>query len=334
MTQAAARAELAELVQLDPEGARASVQISGSEKAGYTAEIAVRRGTSSGERTLRGARCDELAEAAVLIIAMAIDPEGASARAEQRARDKDALAQSAPSAAAGTRPSAERVGASAPTTEQPRATTTPETETPDTRGEPEGAEEPLDDEGHTDEEPEALRDPSAAGRLVLGVRGTGDAGSLPQPTIGGGLIAGIHWPRLRLELQAVAYVPQVVHTGPTASSSAKIHLLTAAINGCYDLLGTRDTQRALGGCAALEAGLSQGQARSISDGRTSQGLWLASFAGLDVRQRVLGPLHLRLLAEVGLPILRPSYEIAQFGRVFRASPVLARFGFSAFVLFP
>ena len=192
----------------------------------------------------------------------------------------------------------------------------------------------LDREDEPAEVEDEPSDPRETGRFVLGVRGTGDAGSLPNATLGGGLLVGVHWQRLRLELQALAYLPQLQEHRPTPDSATEITLVTGALTGCYDLLGARDEQRALGACAAIEAGLSNGRPQSISDGREATGFWLAGFAGIDARQRVIGPLHLRLLAEVGLPVVRPLYEIAPFGRVFRASPVLGRFGISLFVLFP
>jgi len=312
--------------------ARARVLIEGSEQAGYSAAIEVERGTSSGERTLRGARCGEVADAAILIVAMAIDPEGASARAAQRATSTSAGTNTG----ANTTDATARAAAAEPTTTtSDPAATQPEKTDEQAPAPKEEAKEPDEQEEEEEEqEPEPPSNPRDAGRFSLGLYGVGDAGSLPHATLGAGLIAGLHWPRLRLQLQAGAYLPQVEHSGPTQSSSVKVGLYNATVTGCFDLLGTRDDARALGLCAAIEAGLSQGQPRQISDGRSSAGLWLAGFVGIDVRQRVLGPLQLGLFAQAGLPVLRPAYEIEPFGRVFRASPVLGRLGISAFVLFP
>jgi hypothetical protein len=322
LSESAARAEVAQLIRSErsaAESARARVLIKGSEQTGYVAEIEVERGATSGERTLRGRSCDDLSEAAVLIIAMAIDPEGASARAAARAASKPVEAT----------PPVEQAQPAQNKDQPAQAEQTSESK-------PEASEQTESEEAEEEPEEEELDEPSdpRAGRVALGVLGSGDVGSLPHATLAGGLIAGLHWPRLRLELQALAYLPQVERSGPTLASNAKIGLYTASISGCYDVLGARDEARALGGCALLEGGLSQGESHAISNSGSSQGLWLAGFTGLDVRQRVVGPLQLRLFAGVGLPILRPAYEIDPFGRVFRASPVLGRFGISAFVLFP
>jgi hypothetical protein len=320
-SESTARGEISALIR-EPrdagERARARVQIEGSEQRGYVARIEIARGASAGERELRGRSCEAVAEAAVLIIAMAIDPQGVGARA---AAQRDAQA-------AATTKSVDTV-ASAPTRAPAREAKPDEPDEPQRPAQEGEAEEPEP----VEVEEEAPSDPRRAGRLVLGLHGQGDAGSLPHVTVGGGLLAGMHWQHVRLELQATAYLPQREQLAPAPGSTA-ISLYTGALSGCVDLLGARDESRALGACAAVEAGLSRGVPESISDGQASSGFWLASFLGLDVRQRVTGPLHVRLLAEAGLPVLRPRYEIEPFGLVFRAAPVLGRFGISAFVLFP
>jgi hypothetical protein len=335
LSASAARGAIQALIrdQTAGERARARVLIEGSEQQGYVAQIEIARGASAGERELRGAGCAVVAEAAVLIIAMAIDPEGASARAA-------ALRQTAPGANAINETQASDTAKAAPNPTSTTSTAPREAKPEDKRERPPPAQveepEPRNEEELEEqelEEEEAPSDPRQAGRFVLGLHGTGDAGSLPRATVGGGVLAGMHWQQLRLELHALAYVSQVEDRLP-APGSTGVSLYTGVLRGCLDLLGAREEPRALGGCAAIEAGLSRGAPRSISDGQASSGFWLASFLGVDARQRLAGPLHARLLLEVGLPVLRPSYEIAPFGRVFHASAVLGRFGISAFVLFP
>jgi hypothetical protein len=333
MPASVARAAIRALIRAEREADRAQVRvlIEGTQQRGYVARIEIARGQSAGERELRGPRCDELAEAAVLVVAMAIDPEGAAARA---AAATDAARTSASDTAASAPPERANAATNEPSQPVPRNRQA-DAEPPPPDDAEAGGDEPAEAEDEAEEPIEdEPSDPSKVGRFVLGVRGTGDAGSLPSATFGGGLIAGVHWQRVRLELQALAYRPQLQEHGPAPGSATEIALYAGAITTCYDILGARDEQRALGACAAFEAGLSSGRPRLISDGREATGFWLAGFAGIDARQRVVGPLHLRLLAEIGLPVVRPYYEIDPFGRVFRASPVLGRFGISAFVLFP
>jgi len=335
MSASVARAAIRGLIRAEvyAERAQARVLIEGTQQRGYVARIEIARGESTGERELRGAHCDELAEAAVLVVAMAIDPEGAAARA--------AAAKATPSAspATGNATPSESNQSATPARKAPSEPVQPQPPANDEPVDNEDEDELTDDEDEpTDDEDEPTEeeptDPRTAGRFMLGVRGTGDAGSLPSATLGGGLIAGMHWPRVRLELQALAYLPQLQEHRPTPDSATEVRLYTGAVTGCYDIWGARDEERAFGGCAAIEAGVSNGQPRLISDGRAATGFWLAGFAGIDARQHVVGPVHLRLLAELGVPVVRPRYEIAPFGRVFRASPVLGRFGISLFVLFP
>lgn len=316
---------------------RASVLIQGTQQAGYVAEIAIERGASSGERTLRAARCAELADAAVLVIAMVIDPDAATAAASSRAtpdataRDATAgppSARAAPSSAApAPKPELERRASEPPIPEDEE----PEREDDEPEREDDGPEPEPAAEPDADDTP---RDPRRAGRFALGVRASGAAGWLPEIALGGGLLAGLHWPRARVELLAHAHVPERLRRGPVSGSGAKLELYTAALSGCVDVLGARDRARALGACAWLEAGLSSAEPRGLSDGRAQRGVWLAGLLGLDARHALAGPLHARLHAEVGAPFVRPSYEIDGFGRVFRASPLLGRAGISLLVLFP
>jgi hypothetical protein len=336
MSEAEARSEVSALIRAQRdagERARARVLIEGTDRRGYVAQIEIARGASTGERELRGSRCDAIADAAVLIVAMAIDPEGASARAAAQSEAQAAGAtKQEPLPVANSSRASERETPSSERAQPEAAAERAEqrTEDPADRQEPEEEVRPDEEEPVEEDEPS---DPRRAGRLVLGARGSGDVGSLTHATIGGGLLGGVHWQHLRLELQGLAYAPQVEARSP-APGSSEVALYTGALTGCLDLVGSRDQPRALGTCAAIEGGLSRGTPLNISGGRASSAFWLAGFVGIDARQRIAGPAHVRLLAEVGLPVLRPSYEIEPFGRVFRASPVLGRFGISAFVLFP
>ncbi len=81
MSAATARASIEALIAQGAantsETTEVSVHIEGDEAAGYLAELEFERGDEEGERTLRGARCDDVTGAATLVIAMVIDPSAA-----------------------------------------------------------------------------------------------------------------------------------------------------------------------------------------------------------------------------------------------------------------
>jgi len=260
------------------EPAQVEVQIEATEEGRFEAEITVQHDESEGERTLRGESCPQLAEAAVLIVAMVLDPVGASLRVVAPAQ----LEPSSP--------------------------------------------EPQDES------------PNERVRVALGLRLAADVGALPTSTGGAGLTLGLHFATLgtvlRVQLEALAWMPQDALGGPVAASGATIGLYTSALRGCLDLVSAAQRELAFGTCLTAEAGLSTGRALGISDGRAQQGLWSAGLLGLFARKALPGPLQLELLAEVGAPLHRPSYGIDGFGLIFRASSFIARFGLGVGWLFP
>jgi len=223
-------------------------------------------GGANGSRTFEGATCSRVGDAAVLIVALMLDPVEVVAQME------------------------------------------PRVEAP--RGAPPVAEEPR-----VVERPDATR-------IELAVQAAGDAGSLPEPTLGAGLGAGLRSGRLSMELDLLAWVPRRAFGGPTPSSGGEIRLYTASLRGCWGSM--RGLGLVLAPCARAEGGISSGTGFGIAEPASSQNFWGAAFLGFLIRQASVQRLGAWLAIEGGVPFARPNYVIEEFGTVFRAAPVLGR----------
>jgi hypothetical protein len=130
--------------------------------------------------------------------------------------------------------------------------------------------------------------------------------------------------RTLIEADVVAWVPRRAFGGPTAGSGGEIGLYTASLRGCVAAVRLLERRLALEPCVRVEGGLASGSGFGIAEPVTSHNPWGAAFVGLSLRQLSAESLGGWLLVEGGVPFLRPNYVIEDFGRVFRAGPVLAR----------
>jgi hypothetical protein len=76
----------------------------------------------------------------------------------------------------------------------------------------------------------------------------------------------------------------------------------------------------------VELGAATGRGTHVREGTTAVGLWAAAMAGIKLgmpprESRAFSP---ELLVALGVPWARPSFEVDGYGRVFRASPWVAR----------
>jgi hypothetical protein len=266
--QAAIAAALGKPLPPRDEPAVVRVQIAQREDGQWNADIWMYGADGSGERSFAGASCAHVADAAALIVAMALDPSAAPERA-----DSDAGAA--------------------------RASLPNET----------------------------------ALRFLLGLRVSGGTGSLPEPSAGIALALGVELGRLRAEVDAAAWLPQVARGGLDGEVGGRLGLFTGALRGCFDALRPGGGALRIGACLAFEAGVATGEGIDISDPQTDEHLWAAGLGGLSLRHAGRSPLRLGLLLELGAPLRRPIWEIDDF-EVFQAEPVLGRLSLSAGWLFP
>jgi len=168
--------------------------------------------------------------------------------------------------------------------------------------------------------------------LEFAVQATGDAGSLPEPTVGAGLAAGVRIRQWSIQADLVAWIPRRAFGSPTGASGGNIELYTASLRAC--LAASSALGLALAPCVRAEGGLAIGRGFGIAEPETSHNLWGAAFVGLSIRQPSTDRLGAWLALEGGVPFVRPNYVIEELGTVFRAGPLLGRVSFGLAWSFP
>ena len=159
-------------------------------------------------------------------------------------------------------------------------------------------------------------------RIELGAQLAGDAGTLPDPSIGAGARVGVSFGRVQVQLEGTWWLPRVEWRGPRLGTGGEIGLLGGGARGCVDVLSASDTGFA--SCAALHLGRTSGRGVNFAGAKTDAGgLWGAASIGLRFRQHSV-PLFVEIALDLGLCVLRPEYTIDGFGRVFQPGLVFGR----------
>jgi hypothetical protein len=252
------------------------VELSSTPSGRFRAVLVLDDG-NGGDRRFEGATCARVADAAVLIVALMLDPMEVAAQIE-------------------TPPAVPRREASASSEARHRA--------PD----------------------DAAFD--------LGIEAAGDVGSLPEPSVGAGVVAGFRTGRVLVELDAVAWVPRRVYGGPTPGGGGEIGLYTAGLRGCFAAFRSSQSGISLEPCVRLEGGIATGQGFGIAEPVSTKNPWGAAFLGVSLRQWSTASLGGWLAVEGGVPFVRAAYVIEDFGTIFRASPVVGRLSLGLVWSFP
>lgn len=299
----------------DPAGmaARATVQTSADGR--LTLDLTLTRsGAEAGRRVMEASDCGELAKAAVLIVALAVDP--------------DATVETLPEEA------------DAPPEPEPEP---PEVQTPEVPAEPERPAEspPAEPEPKPEPEPEPPAEPIPAdqppppdrtappdGSIHVGLRAQGAAGLsvLPSPTAAVSLMAAIWGPRWRAELGATVWTP--VDSRPDGTAGGRIHQWTIDARGCGVL---RPGPLELPLCGGLDVGAVHGIGRGVLDPRRVASLRLAVALGPALvwrPERLDGRLGLWLGADVLVALVRARFRAtpASTDLVYYTPPVGGRVG--------
>ncbi len=243
-----------------------------------------------GERTLRADRCDELAAAAALILALMIDPE-AVARAELPPEETPLPEE--PPAPRETPSLGARLAA--PTV---RATIT----------ESERAIEPARDvEIHAEPPPQERPSESDVVSAMLGAGVGLDVGTLPSAAPAVVIEGGVGVPLIDGRIRAVLLLPQSA-ANPMAlpGVSGELMAFTGSLMSCLRPIAEA---RAIGVCADLSGGAVWGTGRGVSEPLFGAGFWLAAGGGLDLAWQPAPWFDLELMAEVLGQITAPIFDV-------------------------
>lgn len=274
---------------------------------GYAARLTV-VGGGDGEnkqRALTGASCEELADALVVAMTLALGAAEASAQSDTQATP------SAPRAAASTaEPS--RVAASS-TTSSTAASDVPAAD----EAKPDG------DEGDAVH----LR-PAFSVAVLL------DTGSLPRPGLGAALGAQLGW--RGFELRALGTLSFEQHTELGGASrpapGADLQLLSGSLLGCSTAIGAGAFSLPL--CLGFELGRLSGSGTGVSSPRTGSALWAAPRADVGPRWCLAeSPLCLAATLTAVAPIARSRFALTEIGTVYRPPAMAGRLSLSVDVGF-
>lgn len=164
-------------------------------------------------------------------------------------------------------------------------------------------------------------------RLALGLGAQAGFGSLPKPSAGLGASFGVDWEKLVAELQVVAWLPSFAELAGSERSGGEIGLYAIGIRGCYPLLTAAGAALDVAPCLGLEAGLTTGHGVNVGQSLQPIGHWIATFAGISLRQVVNSGLRAVFSIDAGVPLLRPRYVFDDAGQnipVFRARQITTR----------
>jgi hypothetical protein len=161
---------------------------------------------------------------------------------------------------------------------------------------------------------------------LVGIHAAGSYGTLPSVDAGLGGGVGLAGRRWRVELRGTYGLrrdQRVTAPSPApADSYGRFNFVAAALAGCLNL-GRENL--AVGPCADAEVGMLSAKGFGVSEGFSTQTLWLAlgagAYAAIPLGPHLSLPLHLDVVA----PLLRPEFVFRNVPtRVFRAPVVGGR----------
>ncbi|WP_438019786.1 hypothetical protein WMF18_12285 [Sorangium sp. So ce315] len=299
---------------------RARAEVSQNARGSWDLRLTTTLGEATSSRDLHGETCAELASAAALIIALALDPE-AAARAPMGAAPG---AGPGADAGAGALPDAGPGAGPGPLPDEPAE--------PDARaaGAPPAASSPPP--------PDAGR-PAGAGpphearldlRGTLRAFGVLDASALPAVAPGAGLAAGALLGAVRAEVSG-AYFGAQKGLVPATSMGGDVWLASGALHLCY---ASRHKDLEIGPCAGLEAGVMSATGFGVTSPGSNRALWLAPQLGALATYALSDQVRVPLAVEVLFPVVRDEFVLVGIGSVHRIPAVTARAALGVELRFP
>lgn len=286
----------------------------------YRLEIMTRSEGGEGSRTIEAASCDTIAEAAALIVALAIDPEAAARAAASSAPRAPGPATApestrasgpatAPEAALGSAPESARdepaLGSGPATTPPGPGPATALTPTP-RASQAEGPESEPDD--HATAGATATPPSAAAFSFVASAHATLGLALLPAPAPGIGIGLGARLEPIELWIAGTYLGEQGVVRG---AYTASFWHAAARIRGCVAIaLGTPIVE--LAPCAGLHLGVQGGRGDRVPFPRAESAMYGGAEALLDLRIWIVGAIAISVIpVAIEIPFDRPRFVVAE-----------------------
>jgi hypothetical protein len=229
------------------------------------------------KKEVPGDSCAAVAQALVVILAQAIDPTVRDPSPQNPSHEKRGTAQAS----------------------QPPARPTPNAPAePGRPHQPQGAETSS-----------GLRQPVEFGASVLLL---GEVGSLPAGSTGPSARVRLRVHRWAGELGFSYLLPLWAPAGNRPNVGGYVQWMGGQLGGCYSY----GTALQWGGCLASEIGnlMSQAEGAGIEE-RTEHGLWWAAALSALARARFAEGFAWEIRVELGVPLLRPSFELESYGTI-------------------
>jgi hypothetical protein len=256
-------------------------------------------------RVLHASSCQALADAAAVIIALAIDPEAVAAAPEP---PPPALPPSPPPALPPAAPPSPAPSSPRPLSSRP----------PPARVSPRGLVS-----ARPPRPPPARR---ASVPVLFHVQGwvLGDVGSLPGASFAAGGALGLSVASFRIEAGAGAFPSRaaVIVNRPTAGGD--VSLVLGSLGACRDVLSSRRFE--IAPCLGAELGRLHAEGFGVSSPASGSALWSALKAGGSFSWVPVSRFALSLRLDAVVPLARPAFVLDNVGPVFRSGPVAGRIG--------
>lgn len=267
---------------------RALAEVEAREQ-GFRLVLATELEGDTGTRVLDAPRCEELASAASVIVALLADPHA------------DATPAQPPP----------------PPPEPPEPPREPEPPAAEPEEQPEEEEE-EDAEAEEEEEPDAPSEPIVV-RVIVRPELIGDLGSMPALGVGPALSLGLRLDRTALELSGNYLPPNHLQQGERELASLK--LWSASLGVCHGF-GRGTT---LGPCLRVEYGRMSGAGDDgVRNPDRGEGMFAAALLGLRVDAPVLPALTLCAEIAAGLPLARTLFTVAGVSVAHEPATVIGR----------
>jgi hypothetical protein len=273
-------------------------------------QLVIHAGTLVGERNLEGRSCDALAGAAAVNLALLL-----SAGEALRAEDVGA-------------PPASQPTAGATSTGEPETSKQPVASEPQPK--PEASNQPgATDESDEPDEPTSAQPDEAGDASMRSWRGLLDLplgalelGSMPQPSLGGALGAGLWFDRWRMLAEGNLWLRQKLSVTAPLPAGANVDRFAVTLRTCRTFPFGRFE---LAPCAlvSLRHVAAHGTGAHI-DPRTKESTWVAAGAGAQARYQLAAWLAVLASVDGTIEGSRPRIEIEGVGRVGQLGPAAVK----------
>ncbi|MCA9663775.1 MAG: hypothetical protein KC486_35935, partial [Myxococcales bacterium] len=278
---------------------RARARVQEAAPGRYILELEITAHGDVSTRRVEASSCEELADAATLLIAMVIDPT-AGEPAEAPAPVDEVSAQF------------EQEPAQPPTSEE----ATPEGPSPPADPQP-----PTEPSPKEISQPEGLKQPAL--RVGVGAELALGGAGLPGFGAGTGLNVALLRKHLRAALFARYHLPRTRALAGLEETDAAVRydLVVGGARGC----GVGEVGARVGvelfGCVGVELGAMRGVGRGLPVSASYTGLWAAALLTPGLAIPVTPRLAVVARGDVGVALSRPRFAVLNYGDAFRAPAV-------------